>query len=437
MHKEYVNQKIKDINVKELHLWTENPRDPVDTKLSDLDIIKHAIDENPDAWNLDKLANQMGDHYDLSELPTVVYHDDLPVVYDGNRRIAVLKYIQDQDIYSKISGRLFLGDEPQKLRELTVIPCNVCDKETALINIERKHGCSGSWGPLERDYFAYRHRGKDKSLFIKIDEQTRGFISKNRKILNRGYVKNEILSEKNLNEIGFYIGKKGNIESLYTSDEVLDIFDKILFLIENKVIDTRKNRGTLKEPLVEEFRGLSIKTVINKDKNNDLSPIVLSNTGEDDLSNQLSLKYRKTPRTKINKDLLFLEHMPSLICGDVNNLYRDILSLYNFYQENKTGLSDAFPAIIRMSLRLLVETASGVGELDNYVRSNFDNAKQQLDKNYKTFLSNNNIKDANILIKLLQNGAHNYHASTSLDQMRAMSIIIAAMISITHAKKIK
>ena len=65
-------QKIQNIKVNDLCLWTENPRDPIDTNATDLDIIKHAIDENPKAWNLDKLVTEMGAHYDLSELPTVV-----------------------------------------------------------------------------------------------------------------------------------------------------------------------------------------------------------------------------------------------------------------------------------------------------------------------------------------------------------------------------
>ena len=139
-------QDIQNIKVKDLCLWTENPRDPIDTNVTDADIIKRAIDENPKAWNLDKLVTEMGAHYDLSELPTVVYVDNKPVVYDGNRRVAVLKYLQDSPLYSEVSGRLPLKYEPQELIDLTEIPCNVCDQETALTNIERKHSTNGSWG---------------------------------------------------------------------------------------------------------------------------------------------------------------------------------------------------------------------------------------------------------------------------------------------------
>ena len=100
-------QDIQNIKVEDLCLWTENPRDPIDTSATGLDIIKHAIDDNPKTWNLDKLAKSMGAHYDFSEIPTVVYIDGKPVVYDGNRRIAVLKYLQNAELHTRPAKRQF------------------------------------------------------------------------------------------------------------------------------------------------------------------------------------------------------------------------------------------------------------------------------------------------------------------------------------------
>ena len=144
-------QEIKNIKVSELKLWSENPRDPIDPKSTDFDIIKRAIDENPGDWNLDKMVKEMGSHYDFSEIPTVVYLEGAPVVFDGNRRVAVLKYLQNKALYCSLTGKLFQTTNASKeLLELKEIPCNVCDKDTALTNIERKHVSNGSWGTPQR-----------------------------------------------------------------------------------------------------------------------------------------------------------------------------------------------------------------------------------------------------------------------------------------------
>ncbi|MGS0524880.1 hypothetical protein ACU8V7_06445 [Zobellia nedashkovskayae] len=173
-------QNIEYIKVSQLKLWSENPRDPIETECSDFDIISKAIRDDKKKWNLKDFTLKMGLHYDFSELPTVVVEKGQNIVYDGNRRVALLKYLQDKELYTKLGGGLFPNEEPIDLINLTEIPCNVCDKETALINIERKHINSGSWGTLERDYFLYLHRNKAKSLFIQLDEQT-GIISDNKK----------------------------------------------------------------------------------------------------------------------------------------------------------------------------------------------------------------------------------------------------------------
>src|ERR1700743_3719139 len=93
-------QVIQTIKVSDLRLWSENPRDPVDVKSTDQDILKRALEGNYTKWNLQKMLQEMGSYYDLSELPTVVYVEGRPVVYDGNRRVAVLKYVQNENLYS-------------------------------------------------------------------------------------------------------------------------------------------------------------------------------------------------------------------------------------------------------------------------------------------------------------------------------------------------
>ena len=93
-----IKQEIKYIKVEHLNLWSENPRDPIDGNLSDFEIINRAINDDKD-WNLQKLIIDMGSYYDLSELPTVVLKNGKFIVYDGNRRIAILKYLQNENKY--------------------------------------------------------------------------------------------------------------------------------------------------------------------------------------------------------------------------------------------------------------------------------------------------------------------------------------------------
>lgn len=154
----------------------------------------------------------------------------------------------------------------------------------------------------------------------------------------------------------------------------------------------------------------------------------------DDEPNALPAQ-RKTAREKNKTQTLFGQDLV-LKKGDTNNIYMDILDLYDFYSKNTNKLSKNFPALIRMSLRLLVESAvpktKGIAD---YVNANFENAKKLLTQDQKTTLANNSISSAKSLIQLLQSGAHNYANSANFEQTVGMSLIIGAMLNITHKKK--
>jgi hypothetical protein len=90
-----------------------------------------------------------------------------------------------------------------------------------------------------------------------------------------------------------------------------------------------------------------------------------------------------------------------------------------------------------MSLRLLCEAAANdfkSNSMEQYLKSNFAKAKQNLDTDMKTTLSNQNVTESSI-IQLLHTGAHNYKTANNLDQTIAMSIIIGIIISNTYGKK--
>jgi len=410
-----MDQKIQAININELVLWTENPRDPIDEYAVDQDIVNRALDDDLRKWTLANLAKEMGDYYDLSELPTVVYHDKKPVVYDGNRRI-ILGKIKYGLVAAPNGTDIKIPDFPEE------IPCNVCSKKIALNNVYRKHSDTGSWQPLERDIFLDKFMGEEKSLFLVLEEET-GIISAN-PYLNQRFVKEEVFKEDILKSMGFFI-KDGKLHSVHNDQEGYSILSDISRKIEQKVITTRKNRGKV----IEVLEPSSQQLVDQNKKNKSHSSCIIFGKSKDAEKNK-----RQSRRTSKKKAELF-GGMLYLRMGEVSNLYRDIVDLYQFYIKDKNRLSQTFPSLIRMSLRLLCETAAKENntKFDDYIKSNFQKAKTTLNENAKTTLSNQNVTEGSI-IQLLHTGAHSYESSSNMEQTIALSSIIGALITVTHGK---
>lgn len=411
-----MEQEVKYINIKDLVLWTENPRDPIDEKATDQDIVDRALDDTLSKWTLSKLAKEMGDYYDFSELPTVVFHGKKPVVYDGNRRMILAKIKHGLVTIPK-------GTSIQLPDFLEEIPCNVCIKKIALSNVYRKHSDSGSWQPLERDIFLHKFMGQEKSLFLILEEDT-GIISANPH-LNQRFVKEEIFKEDSLKSMGFAF-RKGRLNSIHSDSEAHSILLDISQKIKQKKISTRENRGKVIEVLEP-----SSQQLIDQNKNNKshLSKICFNDSKERNKIQRQSKRIAKK-ESELFGGKLYLR------IGEVSNLYRDIVDLHQFYIAKKNDLSQTFPGLIRMSLRLLCETAANEEnkKLENYLKVNFANAKKTLDQNIKTSLSNQNVNEGSI-IQLLHTGAHNYQSSNNMEQTIAMSIIIGAVLTITHGKE--
>lgn len=373
------SQKVEYLALDKLTLWSENPRDPLSAAASDKDVVDIATSDRRGRWALKKLAEQMGDSYDFSEIPTVVYHGKTPVVYDGNRRVILGKLFNNL-VESATPINFPIPNIPLK------IPCNVCSKDIALKHVLRKHGESGSWHPLERDIFLHKHMGEPKSNFLILDEAT-GIISNNPS-MNKGFVKDEVFRESNLNDLGFYTDS-GELKSKHKKDEVTDILSDLVNKVESKEITTRENRGQVFGVL-----NPTTKKIIqnNSDKIKRKVGAISSNRTTPTLP-----KKKRTPIVKV-KDLELFGETLSLKSGDVNNLYRDIDTLYKFYKNPKSATSSTFHVLIRMALRLLCEIAAQDHNksLDQYVRENYDIAKNTLDKDVKTFLANQQVKKESI-----------------------------------------
>jgi hypothetical protein len=411
-------QEVKKIKLKDLVLWTENPRDPIDPNGQDQDVVDRSLGSQSSKWSITKLAFEMGDYYDFSELPTVVMHGKKPVVYDGNRRMILgkLKHKQVKADGYDISS---IPDFPDE------IPCNVCSKEIALKNVLRKHGESGSWLPLERDIFLNKHMGQAKSIFLQIEEST-GLISSNNQ-LNQRFVKEEILKEDILKEMGFEL--KGNkLWSTHTDKQAAEIFTDIAQKVEAKKISTRVSRGKVIEVLDKKTQ-----EQIDNNKDNELNAIKVNFRAPTNNKNGIG-KPRLTKRKQKKEEMLFGGKL-YLNIGDVSDLYRDIDDLYNYYLENRDKLSPSFASLIRMALRLFCETAAKENnvEMKKYIETHFTNAKKSLTKDIKTTLSNQNVTETS-LVQLLHTGAHNYQSSNNIAQTIAVSIIVGEMIKLSHGK---
>lgn len=355
-----MKQEIKKIHINQLHLWTENPRDPMDVTLSDIDIIKNAIKDPKTKWILPSLLKEMGEHYDFSEIPTVVEKNGKNIVYDGNRRLAVLKYLQNKEIYQDVSGKIYFPTfEPEELVNLKEIYCNVCDKETALDNIERKHAKSGSWTILDRDYFLHKHRNKAKSLFLMFEEAT-GLVSSN-EILNKRFVKDDILTKENLLSIGFKI-KNNKLISMYQRSDTKEILNILIELIETGKINTRndqvkgsirvKRGGELKsviEKLSPDVKGKIAKFDDDK-KQDEFSDFAFQKSEEDSTSKQ-----QRKGRQIVEENVFFGGKL-NLANSKVQNLYSAIDDIYDKFKDSRFFVNKL--PLLGMSLRLLLDVAS-------------------------------------------------------------------------------
>ncbi len=416
-----MSQEIQNINIEDLVLWTENPRDPISPDSNDQDVADKAFSDVDGRWNLKKLIVDMGEYYDFSELPIVVYDKGRPVVYDGNRRILLGKIkkglITVPDDYDLDITKI--SDFPDEL------PCNVCSQEIALKSVCRKHSDIGSWDVLGRDIFMHKYMHEPKSTFLIVDEYT-GLISGNNS-LNKRFVKDEIFTDSVLGQLGFKV-EDGILKSNLTPDGQKRVLEDLKEKIINKTLSTRKNRYNVRETLDE-----ASKRIIDASKDN---PFVDVNAYDKTQPSAAATKTpRKTKRTQ-KKDALLFGDVIELRAGNVNDLYRDILSIAEYYLANKDKLSNKFPALLRMSLRLLVETAAGEDKkkIDKYIDAYFDNGKDLLSKDEKTTLSNNNVTKSS-LSQLLNTGAHNYSDSLSYDKAYAMSLIVGKMLSLSHKRR--
>ena len=253
--------------------------------------------------------------------------------------------------------------------------------------------------------------------------------------MNQGFVRKEILTDSILSKMGFEL-EGDKLHTRHSDEEVWILLDDIYQKVKNKQITTRINRGN--PLLVLDQRS---KEIIESNKQkpfHSYNPPV-KNDEDSKAVTPVALSRRKTPINRKTKQIFFGEKL-ILKSGDVNNLYSDILSLYNYVDSNTKAFSPKIYAIFRMSLRLLCETAAadcnytGKKSIDEYIEKFYPLAKKGVSQDVKTFLHEQNILQET-LPQLFHTGAHNYQSSISPEKAMGISIILGAMLKESHGRQ--
>ena len=379
-------QQVEYIPLDDLVLWTENPRDPLDGDYTNDDVIRRATDgRNEKQWQLSKLSKEMGDRFDLSELPTVCRIDDGPKyrVYDGNRRV-ILAMLRKAGLTTEGQQQLVPPDFPDP------IPCNVCDEETALENVERKHRGNGSWKQYERDRFMFDYRGGPKTVLIRLEELIKAVTKW--PALNMRYVEDDVFNKKHLEEMGLLPDEPDFGVPLELLEELVEaVADKL-----DNELNTRNARNdpasVLPGELMDRIREARHRRPAGEKADGRERELPSDNSeppsqshggpGRDDVlrtdtsgtlpHTDASARRRRGRTRQVKPASIPVFGNPSglrLQTGDVNNMYRTLEELWNMYARGGMRNAAAFVPIFRMGLRLLIDTAAmeRCGGLDRYV----------------------------------------------------------------------
>lgn len=176
----------KIVNISNILNYAENPRHDVGT--NEIDTIKKLINKVGSQY----MYNLAKDIYENglmgSNLPTLVSEPGKRryVVYEGNRRVACLKFLNNPGILTTIDKSLKQRIENLKAKEVgmysTEIYCYITNEEEALLIMERTHSGEDkgrgvkAWTPREQGVFQKRLKQKN-SIALVIAELTEKFLN--------------------------------------------------------------------------------------------------------------------------------------------------------------------------------------------------------------------------------------------------------------------
>lgn len=439
------------IDVEKLELDLQNPRLPKHVRdQNNINQVRNYLLDKEDVLRIAK--NIANNGYHRSAIVIVCKENGRTIVLDGNRRLAACQLLLRPELatntrYEKEVDELSKITNKQELKKVKIVIApsrKEAEKEIWDIHVSQ---LSKPWQVLQklRMYRNLIDSGEHDidSASSEYGVTTAQFKKELEKLFFYEQILEQIITEKDGEELlksgfnkidrlilstngkkllDYSINNKGDITFTDRSESDKKLKQLIPYIVNQQKVPAQATQEWL------------VENVFSKIDPN-FSTGKKSTEGEKKHEPTTPATQRKTAREK-NKALALFGQDLVLKKGDANNIYRDVLDLHNFYSKNASKLSKNFPALIRMSLRLLVESATPKTKgIADYVNTNFENAKKQLTQDQKTTLANNSINRAKNLIQLLQSGAHNYANSANFDQTVAMSIIIGAMLKITHSKK--
>lgn len=444
------------IDVEKLELDLQNPRLPKHVRdQNDITQIRNYLLDKEDILRIAR--NIANNGYHRSAVAIVCKENERTIVLDGNRRLAACQLLLNPDLAPNARDKKELEElnkitNKQELKKVKItVATSRKDAEKEIWDIHVNQLLK-PWQVLQKlrmyrnlidsgEYdidSASSEYGVTPALFKKeleklffyeqILEQIRTDKDEE-EILKYGFNKIDrlILSTNGKKLLDYSTNNKGDITFTNRGESDKKLKMLVPYITDPQKVPAQATQEWLVENVFSKIDpGFSVEEKSVEGKKKDDEPSVPTSQ-------------RKTAREKNKAQALFGVDL-ILKKGDTNNIYMDVLDLYDFYlkdtQKRDPKLSKNFPALIRMSLRLLVESATPkIKGIADYVNDNFENAKKQLTKDQKTTLANNSIGSAKILIQLLQSGAHNYANSANFEQTVAMSIIVGSMLNISHKKK--
>lgn len=338
---------------------------------------------------------------------------------DGNRRLTALKLLETPEIadpFPRLKNKV-----TELLKQKGSIPSEVAcvifkHRNDARIWIENNHDGEQDgkgqirWTPEQKDRF----RGKPSIGLAALD-----FLAEGKDVtdFDRSQIKkstlDRLLSYKDTkstlsiesNDKGFRFGDKEKLKRV-----VLGLRNKKV----DEVYTAEKGKAYVDNAVLE----------------------VASSHGDGDSNSDEEKKASARSRRKKAELMQPFGGGLSLKPGAVNNLYRDLESLFYHYAKNRSQFSESFIVIFRMALRVLAETAGKdqSKDLKDYLLDGYDAAKKNLNKNTRTSLSNQGIEKGKV-VQLFQTGGHDYHNSKNEEQALALSVILGQMLTDSHGRK--
>lgn len=418
-----MSYKERNIKVSDLHLDQSNPRFPAAN--SQREAIQAMIDDQGD-----KIVNLASDIYQNGLNPSsrlIIFKEGSRYIDgDGNRRLTALKILETPslaDSNPRIRKKIDLilkmnGRSPSEIGCIVFSNRKVANHWISINHGGEQDGRGQiNWNPEQKDRFEGKASVGLEALDCLVHKK---MITQNDKDRINKSTLDRLLSYKEVKS-QLSISKNGDIFSFGDMDKL----QKVVLGLRDKKVDVvytaTKGKVFVKDILSS--------TSPDSGHGNSANQAGVEN--DSGIDNQGGTRSRR----KKSSSLTVFGGSRSLKPGHVNNLYRDIESLYGFYLAQKKSLSADFIVIFRMSLRMLAETAANDlnKNLKEFLVDNFDQAKKLLDQNTKTSLANQSVEKCKI-VQLFQTGAHDYVNSKNEEQALAMSIILGSILTITHRR---